>query len=125
MIKGVSVALGIMVVSALIPIVHFVAVPASPFIGGYVGISYAQSASGTYAVKGLKFGSLLGLVVLIITAVAAAIVMAAIEPSQKVIVVMWVGIAVFTLYTGSMSTLGAMFASLKASKQPSDGAGPE
>lgn len=114
MIKGVLVALGIMVVSALIPIVHFIAVPVSPFIGGYVGISLARSSSGSYAVQGLKFGGLLGLVVLLVAAIGAAIVTFAVDPTQKVLVVMWIGVVVFTLYTGSMSTLGAMYSSLKA-----------
>lgn len=124
MIKGVLVALGIIIVSALIPIVHFIAVPISPFIGGYVGISYARSSSGTYAMKGMQFGSLLGLAVLIITAVAAGVVMFLVEPAQKVLVVMWIGVVVFTLYTGSMSTLGAMYASLK-SRSASDEAAEE
>ena len=116
MIKGVLIALGIMIVSALIPIVHFVAVPASPFIGGYVGISFAKSESDSYAVKGLKFGSLLGLVVLVIAASAAVAVMLTVTPSRKVTVVMWIVVVVFTLYTASMGTLGAMYSALRASR---------
>ena len=125
MTKGILVALGIMLVSALIPIVHFIAVPISPFIGGYVGISFAKSSDGSYAWKGLRFGSLLGLVVLLITGVAAAVVMLVTDPAQRVLVVMWMGVAIFTLYVGSMSTLGAMYSSLKASRQTADVAGQE
>jgi hypothetical protein len=104
----------------LIPIVHFIAIPASPFIGGYVGISFAGSSSESYAMKGLRFGSLLGLVVLMIAAAATGVVMFIVEPTQQVLVVMWIGVVVFTLYTGSMSTLGAMYASFK-SQRPSSG----
>src|SRR5919106_2142473 len=122
MIKGVLVALGIIVVSVLIPIVHFIAVPASPFIGGYVGISFARSSPGTYAMKGLQFGGLLGLVVLLVAAAAAGVVTVATELTQKVMVVMWIGVALFTLYAGSMSTLGAMYASLKSWSTPDEAA---
>jgi hypothetical protein len=118
LIKGVFVALGIMVVSALIPIVHFIAVPVSPFIGGYFGVSFDKSESDSYAVKGLKFGSLLGLMVLLVSGIAAAAVMFGVEPSQRVLVIMWIGVGVFTLYTGSMSALGAMYSVLRANRQP-------
>jgi hypothetical protein len=125
MIKGVLVALGIIIVSALIPIVHFIAVPASPFIGGYVGISFARPGPGTYAMKGLQFGSLLALVVLLIAAAATGVVMFIGELTQRVLVVMWIGVVVFTLYTGSMSTLGAMYASLKSQRSSSESAEQE
>ena len=120
MIKGVLVALGIMIVSALIPLVHFITVPVSPFIGGYVGINYAQSSPRGYAMKSMQFGSLLGLVVLVVSGAAAVIVSLIIGPAQKVLVLMWIGVAVITLYTGSMSTLGAMYSSLKSQSKSSE-----
>ena len=89
MVKGVLVGLGIMIVCALIPIVHFIAVPASPFIAGYFGVGYAKSASESYGAKGLKYGSSLGLVLLVITSAAAATVIVLVEPSQKILVLMW------------------------------------
>lgn len=120
MIKGVLVALGIMIVSALIPIVHFIAVPVSPFIGGYFGVSFARSgsdSSASYALKGLKFGSLLGLVVLLVSGIAAAVFMFGFEQSQRVLVIMWIGVGLFTLYTGSMSALGAMYSVLRSNRE--------
>jgi hypothetical protein len=119
LIKGVLVALGIMVVSALIPIVHFIAFPISPFIGGYFGVSFARSGSDSYAVKGLKFGSLLGLLVLLVFGIAAAAFMFGFEQSQRVLLIMWIGVGVFTLYAGSMSALGAMYSVLRANRQSS------
>jgi hypothetical protein len=113
MIKGVLVAFGIMLICALIPLVHFIAFPVSPFIGGYVGINFA-GANGSYFARALKFGSLLGLVVLLIAGGAAAIVTVVVVPTQQVLLVMWGGVAVVTLYTASMSSLGAMYATLKA-----------
>jgi hypothetical protein len=117
LIKGVLVALGIMIVSALIPIVHFIAVPVSPFIGGYFGVSFARSGSDSYAVKGLKFGSLLGLVVLLVSGIAAAAVMFGAEPSQNVLVIMWIAVGIFALYTGSISALGAMYSALRFNRE--------
>ncbi len=43
MLKGALVAFGIMLVSIPIPIVHFVAVPLSPFIGGFIGGGIARA----------------------------------------------------------------------------------
>jgi hypothetical protein len=118
MIKGVLVALGIMLISVLIPIVHFVAVPASPFIGGYFGINHAHPNRETYAVQGLIFGSLLGLAVLVITATAALVAMLLLDQiSRRVLVVMWLGVGVFTLYTGSLGTLGAMYSILRSDEK--------
>ncbi len=116
MVKGVLVALGIVAVSFLIPIVHFVAVPASPFIGGYFGISYASSNSGSYASRGLIFGALLGLAVLALSALVAGIITVLVGPGPRILMVMWLGVGIFTLYTTSMSALGAMYSGLKANR---------
>jgi hypothetical protein len=117
MVKGVLIGLGIMVFCALIPPVHFVALPASPFIAGYIGVGQATGSSDPFSVKGLKFGSLLGLLVLLISGFGAAAVMLLIGPGQKITVVMWFGVVIFALYTGSMAALGAMYSSIRS--QPS------
>ena len=108
MAKGVLVAFGIMVVCFLIPIAHFVLAPASPFIGGYFGISHASSHDGSPSVKSFIFGCLLGSVALIIL-VAAAAVITVLAEDRRIIFVAWGGAAVLTLYTASMGGLGAMF----------------
>ena len=117
MVKGVLVAFGIMLgclVAVVIPIAHFVLVPGGPFIGGYFGISFARSNTSSYAVKGLIFGCLFGALVLVVSALAVAIFTTLSEPSEKMITLLWIGVVVLTLYMGSMSTLGAMYASLKS-----------
>jgi len=114
--KGVLVALEIIAVSFLIPLVNFVAVPASPLIGGYMGISYAGSHSASYANQGLIFGALLGLVVLALSALVAGNTTVWAGPSRRILVVMWLGIGVFPLYATSKSALGAMYSGLKANR---------
>ena len=121
MIKGVLIAIGIMLVSLLIPLVHFVAAPASPFIGGYIGISSAASYRGSPAAKSLIFGGLLGSVVLVALAIAGAVLTMFIEQT-KILLAMWGGVAVITLYAASMAGLGAMFSQLKAAQQPVEAA---
>ena len=74
MIKGVFIAFGIMVVCLLIPLVHFVAGPASPFIGGYIGISSARADSRSTLVRSITFGLLLGGLISIVSVSAAAAV---------------------------------------------------
>ncbi len=113
MVKGLLVGLGIMLVCPLIPIAHFVLVPASPFIAGYWGISFARMTQRNYAVGGLIYGALLGLAVGLVAAAAALAATVLWEPGQRFAVLMWIGVVVFILYTGSMSMLGAMYSSLR------------
>ena len=113
MAKGVLIALGIMVGCLLIPLVHFVAFPASPFIGGYIGINSAASHRGSAAVKSLIFGALLGSVILCILALVVAVVMLLADVG-RFLWLMWGGVIVLTFYVASMSGLGAMFSQLRA-----------
>lgn len=111
MIVGLMAGVGIMVVCALIPIAHFVLLPASPFIAGYWGISFAPNPGRHYAVHGLIYGSLLGLLMGLVAVAVAFVAIALFGPRFQVLA--WIGVAVFTLYTGSMGTLGAMYAALR------------
>ncbi len=117
MAKGVLVGFAIMIGLCLIPIVHFISGPASPFIAGYFGINHAKPESGSYAMKGLIFGGLLGLMVLVISAtVAVSLMLFAGQDglSQKALVIMWLGIGILTLFVGSLSALGAMYSVLRS-----------
>ncbi|PKB64467.1 MAG: hypothetical protein BZY80_02620 [SAR202 cluster bacterium Io17-Chloro-G2] len=116
MIKGVFIAFGIMVVCLLIPLVHFVAAPASPFIGGYIGISSARNDLRTPVAKATIFGSLLGGLVLIISVLASAVIMA-LADLGRFLWVLWGGVAILAMYTASMSAMGALFSLLKAESE--------
>ena len=112
MLVGVLIGLAIMVGCFLIPIAHFVLAPAGPFIAGYWGIQYAPNPGRHYALHGLIFGSLLGLLMGIVLS-CVAFLLTAMFDDPRVAVLAWLVAGVFTLYTGSMGTLGAMFYSLK------------
>ncbi len=112
MIVGALVGLVIMVGCFLIPIAHLVLAPAGPFIAGYWGIQFAQNPGRHYAVHGLMFGSLLALVMAIALALAALVITSLFDDA-RVAILAWLGVAVFTLYTGSMGTMGAMFYTLR------------
>lgn len=116
MIKGIFVALGIMVALLVIPIADvFVGIPFGAFIGAYFGISHTGPRPSSYAVKSLAFGGLLGLVVfLLLVAVAAGLTMT-VDLGREFLWILWLAVIVFTLYTASMGALGAMYAQLRAS----------
>ena len=116
MVKGAFVALGIMLVLALIPIVDFVGIPFGAFIGGYYGISSARSHTGSNTFKSIVFGSLLGLLVFLVLLAVAVALTVSIDLSQRFLWLLWIAVVVFTLYTASMGALGAMYSQLRASK---------
>ena len=112
MLVGVLVGLAIMVGCFLIPIAHFILGPAGPFIAGYWGIQFAPNPGRHYALHGLIFGSLLGVVMGLIL-VGVAFLLIALFDDPRVKVLAWLGVIVLTLYTGSMGTMGAMYSSLR------------
>ena len=120
MIKGVFLALGISLImfgSLLIPVVHFITIlpsPFSPFIGGYFGIKFAQVPKESYAAKCLLFGALVGSLFLVLSALVVAIFVTLSDLEQRLLVIIWIGVVVLTLYSGSMSALGAMFSVLRS-----------
>ena len=123
MIKGVLFALGISLImfgSLLIPVVHFFTIlpsPFSPFIGGYFGIKLAQVAKESYAAKCLLFGALVGSLFLVLSSLVVAIFVTLSDLEQRLLTLIWIGVGVLTLYTGSMSALGAMFSVLRSGGQ--------
>lgn len=116
MIKGIFVALGIMVALLVIPIADvFVGMPFGAFIGAYFGISHTGPRPSSYAVKSLVFGGLLGLAVFLLLVAVAAGLTVTFDLSREFLWILWLAVIVFTLYTASMGALGAMYAQLRAS----------
>lgn len=102
---------------AVIPVVHFVGVPAGPFIAGYFGISAARDYPGTPGRKALVFGLCLGAVVAVIVVVAAVLVTALGDFAYPFL--LWGGVVVATFYYASMSFLGAWYSLLRAEERAS------
>ena len=123
MVKGVFVGLGVVVLLALIPVVHFVGVPAGPFIAGYLGINSASDHPGGPGQKALVYGLSMGAVVGVITVTAAIIVTLAGDFAYPFL--LWGGVVVATFYYGSMSALGAWYAGLRAIERAAASTSPE
>ena len=115
MIKGVFIGLGVVVILAVIPVVHFVGVPAGPFIAGYFGINAARDYPGTPGRKALAYGLCLGAVVGVITVVAAIVVTLAGDFAYPFL--LWGGVVVATFYYASMSFLGAWYSLLRSEER--------
>lgn len=135
MLKGILLALGIMLLLILIPIVDFVGIPFGPFIGAYYGMAAVRASSGevyppgpptsaqigAFAVKGAIFGGMLGLSVSLILMVVVASLMVAIDLNGRIIVLLWLAVVVFTMYTATMAALGAMYSQIRAARaQPAE-----
>lgn len=112
MIKGVLVGLGVVVLLALIPVVHFIGVPFGPFIAGYFGINAAGGHAGSPGRKALAFGLWLGAVVGVVVVIAAVIVTVVGDFAYPFL--LWGGVVVATFYYASMSALGAWYSGLRA-----------
>ena len=112
MIKGVFIGLGVVLVLAIIPVVHFVGVPAGPFIAGYFGINAARDYPGSPGLKALVFGLWLGAIVGAITVLAAIVVTLIGDFAYPFL--LWGGVVVATFYYASMAALGAWYSELRA-----------
>ena len=112
MVKGLLVGLAVVLLLAVIPVVHFVGIPAGPFIAGYFGINAAGEYPGTPGRKALVYGTLLGVLVGVVTIIAAIIV--TLVGNFAYPVLLWGGVVVVIFYYSSMSALGAWYAELRA-----------
>jgi hypothetical protein len=106
MLKGVMVGFGIMIASMIIPIVHYVAVPLSPFIAGFIGSGVAEIDEGGI----VKFGGLMAAFMLI-PAVVMLIVKFVVGVDEiigiPIMLGVWVSLALIP-YTWFGATVGAL-----------------
>ena len=116
MVKGVFLALGILVLLALIPVVNVIGIPFGAFIGAYYGISSTGHSGRSFLFKSLVFGGLLGLLVLLVLLAVAAGLTLAVDLSQRFQWLLWISVFTFALYSANMGALGAMYYQLKKSK---------
>ena len=122
MVKGLLIGLAIVLLLAVIPVVHFVGIPAGPFIAGYFGINAARDYPGSPGRKALVYGIWMGVLVLAVTLIAAVIVTVAGDFAYPFL--LWGGVVVATFYYSSMSGLGAWYAELRALENAKAAANP-
>ena len=122
MVKGLFVGLAVVLLLAVIPVVHFVGIPAGPFIAGYFGINAASDYPGPPGRKALVYGICMGALVLAITVIAAVIVTIVGDFAYPFL--LWGGVVVATFYYSSMSALGAWYAELRAIEKAKTAATP-
>lgn len=109
MMKGVFIAFGIMLLLAPVPLAQAL----GPFVGGYFGVSFARSGEGSCLVQGARFGALLGLLALLVSAALAAALTLTLDLN---LALLWLAVGVFTLYTGNLGALGAMYRLLRSGR---------
>lgn len=113
MLKGVITAFAIMLVAIPIPVVHFIAIPISPFVAGFVGGGIAKADE----MKVVWFGLIIGALMLIPAAVL--IVYGQISDAEKLLGVptsLWaiIGFAIAP-YAWFGVTIGALISFLMRS----------
>ena len=118
MLKGVLTAFAIMLVAIPIPVVHFIAIPLSPFIAGFVGGGIAKADE----MKIVWFGLIVGALMLL--PAAAIIVYWQLSDADRLLGAptwFWVliGFAIAP-YAWFGSTLGALASFLMRSKSQTD-----
>lgn len=119
MLKGVLIAFAIMLVAIPIPGVHFVAIPLSPFVAGFVGGGIAKADE----IKIVWFGLIVGVLMLI--PAAAIIVYWQISDAERFLgapTLFWaiIGIAIAP-YAWIGTTIGALVSYLmriRSSNEP-------
>lgn len=114
MLNGVLIAYGIILASLPIPIVHFVAVPISPFAAGFIGGGVAKADEGKVIVFGLIVGglALIPTIALLILALGFDVSLYGLNKWLVVIVA-----AVLPLYTWWGVTVGALISFLFRKKE--------
>ncbi len=106
MLKGVLVGFGIMLASLVIPIVHYVAAPVSPFIAGFIGGGIAKIDQDGI----IKFGALMAGLMLIPVAIVLVIKFVfGVDEILRIPTTWWmIAVLVLIPYTWFGATLGAL-----------------
>ena len=105
MLNGVLIAFGILVISLIIPIVHFVATPIAPFIAGFIGGGVAKADDSKVITFGLTVA---GLMLIPVVGLVAFALFSEGEPLGLPEWLIWGTAAVLVPYTWFGVTMGAL-----------------
>jgi len=118
MLKAAFIGIGISIGLLLIPLVHFVAGPVGPFIGGFMGGSSIHARPAQAVGVGLLMGILAGLLVALGLGIAEAIFQVMSQGSPTIYVL--IGILV-VFYVGILGAAGALTGGHMAQSRPGVG----
>ncbi|MDA1280322.1 MAG: hypothetical protein O3B95_09845 [Chloroflexi bacterium] len=106
MLNGVLIGFGIMIASIVIPVVHYVAVPLSPFIAGFIGGGVARVDQDGV----VKFGALMAGLMLLPALVIVVIKFAfGVDEILRLSITLWLLVAISLVpYTWFGATVGAL-----------------
>lgn len=123
MLKGVLVGFGIMLAAIPIPIVHYIAVPLSPFIAGFIGSGVARIDQDGI----IKFGALMaGLMFIPILLVLILEFAFDVDEILRIPTIWWViAMAALIPYTWFGATVGALGGYLARRNQTGDPVQPD
>ena len=108
MLKALAMAMAVMFIAILIPLVHFISGPLSPFLGGFVGSAALRDNPGSAINKGMMLGALMGLCSGGVAALVVGIVTVVGVGASGVLWIIPVGTGIYTWLLGSIgATVGA------------------
>ena len=111
MVKAAASGAGVTLLLMLIPIVHFVTIVPSPFIGGFIGGSKAEATPEQAVGIGLLMGAFMAL------PIGVAIVLVTVLSSLGS-VALFMGVGVLAVaYIATLGSLGAMYGGRAARNQ--------
>ncbi|MCZ6867513.1 MAG: hypothetical protein O7E55_09315 [Chloroflexi bacterium] len=103
MLKGALIGFGISILLLMIPIVHFVAGPIGPFIGGFVGGGVARATPGRAVGIGLLMGLFMAGPAILLALLAQTLSLS--DKAQDIFTYVAIGIV---FWAGLLGTLGAL-----------------
>ncbi len=113
MTKGLLIALGVMLICAVVPVAQLFLAPFGPFLGAYFGIRDVDTSGDQPLRAAARFGAVIAVVAAAILVVIAIILTAALDLPAKFVILTWIAVAVFAAYVAVMSTLGGLYRLMK------------
>ncbi len=113
MVRGMLTTLGVMLICTIVPVAQVLLAPFGPFLGAYFGIRSVDIGDRTPLIAAGIFGCLVGAASAVILVGIALIITLAFPTPGRLVVLTWIGVAVFSAYVAGMSTLGALYRLMK------------
>ena len=113
MIKGLLIALAVMLVCTVVPVAQLLLAPFGPFLGAYFGIRSVNTAGEQPLLAAARFGAAVATASAAILVVIAVVLTMAMEIPGKFVILTWIAVVVFSGYVAVMSTLGGLYRLMK------------